>query len=241
MKQGSEYYFYQTDHLGTAQKMTAVNGAVIWSAKYSSFGEADVGPSSTITNDLRFGGQQYDRETGIHYNHFRYYDPKTGRYFTQDPLKLGNILIVKQRFSGTLSAHLIYKFMLASPQVLNVYQYVKNNPLKAIDPNGLMSKIPGWLIKQAEKQIRDQIAGKAVDEISGNPEIDYPPEQQQMDKDTDGDGQSDYFDEDDDNDGMPDKFDDSPLTPYQPIDRDTPYQTDWWINSKKTCEDYSNS
>ncbi|MGW4632974.1 RHS repeat-associated core domain-containing protein [Nocardia sp. NPDC004415] len=36
----------------------------------------------------RFQGQQYDSETGLHYNHHRYYDPDTGRYLTQDPLGL---------------------------------------------------------------------------------------------------------------------------------------------------------
>ncbi|MCP4703099.1 MAG: hypothetical protein GY865_00695 [candidate division Zixibacteria bacterium] len=39
MKQGSEYFFYHNDHLGTPQKMTAVNGLVVWAAKYSSFGK----------------------------------------------------------------------------------------------------------------------------------------------------------------------------------------------------------
>ena len=42
MKDGENYYFYHNDHLGTPQKMTGVNGAVVWSAKYSSFGEATI-------------------------------------------------------------------------------------------------------------------------------------------------------------------------------------------------------
>ena len=67
MKVGGQYYFYQNDHLGTPQKLTAVNGAVVWSAKYSSFGEAEVDISSTITNNLRFPGQYFDQETGLHY------------------------------------------------------------------------------------------------------------------------------------------------------------------------------
>ncbi|MGW6698238.1 DUF6531 domain-containing protein [Nocardia sp. NPDC055049] len=36
----------------------------------------------------RFQGQQYDPETGLHYNLHRYYDPETGRYLTQDILGL---------------------------------------------------------------------------------------------------------------------------------------------------------
>ena len=42
MKVGANYYFYQNDHLGTPQKMTSINGAVVWSATYTAFGEATV-------------------------------------------------------------------------------------------------------------------------------------------------------------------------------------------------------
>jgi RHS repeat-associated protein len=102
---------YQNDHLGTPQKLTAVNGAVVWSAKYSSFGKAEVDDSSSITNNLRFPGQYYDQETGFHYNYRRYYDPMTGRYFTPDPIGLrGGI---------------------------NLFSYVLNNPINHKDYFGL--------------------------------------------------------------------------------------------------------
>ena len=64
-RQADNVVIYQNDHLGTPQKLTAVNGAVVWSVKYSSFGEADVDPSSSITNNLRFPGQYEDSETGL--------------------------------------------------------------------------------------------------------------------------------------------------------------------------------
>ncbi|MDY0091091.1 MAG: RHS domain-containing protein [Candidatus Vecturithrix sp.] len=38
-----QYYFYQNDHLGTPQKLVAQNGAVVWSAQYTAFGEAVIG------------------------------------------------------------------------------------------------------------------------------------------------------------------------------------------------------
>ncbi|WP_305787049.1 RHS repeat-associated core domain-containing protein [Symbioplanes lichenis] len=37
---------------------------------------------------LRFPGQYFDAETGLHYNVNRYYDPATARYLSQDPLGL---------------------------------------------------------------------------------------------------------------------------------------------------------
>ncbi|MEA1875828.1 MAG: RHS repeat-associated core domain-containing protein [Bacteroidota bacterium] len=118
MKIGTEYYFYHNDHLGTPQKMTAVNGAVVWSATYTSFGNAEVDPSSTITNNLRFPGQYEDQETALHYNGHRYYDPNTGRYLRLDPIGLeGGI---------------------------NLFTYTTNNPINAIDPLGLLDIPEGF-------------------------------------------------------------------------------------------------
>ncbi|MCD4742971.1 MAG: RHS domain-containing protein, partial [Desulfobacteraceae bacterium] len=52
MKVGDEYFYYQTDHLGTPQKLTVGNGEVVWSAKYNSFGRAEVDDASTVENNL---------------------------------------------------------------------------------------------------------------------------------------------------------------------------------------------
>jgi len=41
-----------------------------------------------IEQNLRFQGQYFDSEAGLHYNSFRYYDPEVGRFITQDPLGL---------------------------------------------------------------------------------------------------------------------------------------------------------
>ncbi|MBA3030311.1 MAG: RHS repeat-associated core domain-containing protein [Desulfobacteraceae bacterium] len=111
MKVGTEYYFYHTDHLGTPQKMTSTNGAVVWSAKYSSFGEANV-EIGTIENNLRFPGQYYDGESGLHYNWFRHYYPQIGRFTQGDQL-------------GFIGGD------------LNLYSYVWNNPTNLIDKYGL--------------------------------------------------------------------------------------------------------
>jgi RHS repeat-associated protein len=71
---------------------------------------------STIIN-LRFAGQYYDAETGLHYNYYRYYDPQSGRYITSDPIGLEG--------------------------GLNTYSYVGNNPVFDIDPLGLSATLLG--------------------------------------------------------------------------------------------------
>jgi RHS repeat-associated protein len=49
----------------------------------------DADPSQRrITQNLRFQGQYFDAETGLHYNRFRYYDPTVGRFVSQDPIGL---------------------------------------------------------------------------------------------------------------------------------------------------------
>ncbi|MBC3778170.1 RHS repeat-associated core domain-containing protein, partial [Pseudomonas sp. SWRI99] len=64
---------------------------------------------------LRFQGQYFDAESGLHYNRHRYYDPRLGRYLTPDPVKLAG--------------------------GLNQYQYVPN-PTGWVDPLGLTSSCP---------------------------------------------------------------------------------------------------
>lgn len=45
-------------------------------------------PPAIIEQPFRFQGQQFDEETGLHYNRFRYYDPSVGRFASQDPIGL---------------------------------------------------------------------------------------------------------------------------------------------------------
>jgi len=87
----------------------------VWEAWYEPFGEAHVHPTSSVVNNHRFPGQCFDQETGLHYNYHRYYDPKTGRYITADPI-------------GVLGS-------------LNLFVYAENNPIHFLDPWGLKT----WL------------------------------------------------------------------------------------------------
>ena len=88
-----EIAFYQCDHLGTPQELTDCDGQVAWSAQYKAWGQAKQAISGAarkagMRNPIRFQGQYFDEETGLHYNRYRYYDPDTARYLTQDPIGL---------------------------------------------------------------------------------------------------------------------------------------------------------
>jgi len=127
-----DYYFYHNDHLGTPQKMTDPSGAVVWSATYSAFGEAHVDPNSKVVNNLRFPGQYQDQETGLHYNGWRYYKPRVGRYLRVDPAHLlKHVEDTRLIFSQSV--------MNVAWQFENYYCYSLNNSINYIDPHGLKS------------------------------------------------------------------------------------------------------
>ena len=113
--QDTQPFHYQLDHLGTPQELTDPDGEIVWSAHYRAYGEIARLDISKIENPLRFQGQYFDPESGLHYNRHRYYNPDIGRYLTPDPVKLAG--------------------------GINAYQYVLN-PTGWVDPLGLSCK-PG--------------------------------------------------------------------------------------------------
>jgi RHS repeat-associated protein len=101
---------YHLDLVGTPQAVSDESGLHVWSAEYGSYGEALIKGDPAV-NHLRFPGQYYDAETGLHYNLHRYYDPRLGRYISEDPI-------------GFLSSS------------LNLYAY-PTDPINRSDPLGL--------------------------------------------------------------------------------------------------------
>jgi len=119
----SSLYYIHTDHLGTPRVVTNPITGMVWTWYSDPFGKTSVnddvdGDGIKFDFNLRFAGQYYDSETGLHYNYFRDYDPSTGRYVQSDPIGLGG--------------------------GLNTYGYVGGNPLYWIDPLGLESEQGGY-------------------------------------------------------------------------------------------------
>jgi RHS repeat-associated protein len=116
--------YFHTDQIGAPRELTDTDGSVSWRASYRAWGatlvveypevprEAEAA-AAPVHQPLRFQGQYFDAETGLHYNRFRYYDPDIGRYVSQDPIRLAG--------------------------GLNFYQYAPD-PLQWIDPLGLAKR-----------------------------------------------------------------------------------------------------
>ena len=108
-----------TDPLGTPRQISDQAHNIVWRWDAAPFG--DTAPNQDPDLDgqvfefnLRFPGQVFDAETGMHYNHFRDYDPGIGRYIESDPAEL---------VDGT-----------------NPYVYALNSPIRYTDPYGLWVK-----------------------------------------------------------------------------------------------------
>ncbi|MEG3753032.1 RHS repeat-associated core domain-containing protein [Psychromonas arctica] len=117
----NQIYYYHLDQLGTPICLTDVEQKIVWENQGDLFGCEDKKEQDSlepekknnIENPLRFQGQYFDGESGLHYNRFRYYCPKQGRFIHQDPIGLNG--------------------------GINHYQYAPN-PVNWIDPFGLCAK-----------------------------------------------------------------------------------------------------
>ncbi|WP_200878030.1 RHS repeat-associated core domain-containing protein, partial [Burkholderia paludis] len=132
-------YYFHNDVSGLPEELTDAEGELVWQARYKVWGNSvqeewvarapqlsvpkwgavqEATPTSVHVprpQNLRFQGEYLDRETGLHYNLFRYYDPDTGRFISPDPIGLAG--------------------------GLNLYQYAPN-PNSWIDPWGLCRTSP---------------------------------------------------------------------------------------------------
>jgi len=104
--------FFQADGLGSIVKTTNSIGTVTATRRYDSFGNLEVGAN----NGYSYTGREWDAETGLAYYRARYYDPKIGRFISEDPLRF---------IVGT-----------------NFYPYVENRPTNSRDPLGLAPDDP---------------------------------------------------------------------------------------------------
>ncbi|WP_192831529.1 RHS repeat-associated core domain-containing protein, partial [Morococcus cerebrosus] len=120
-------YYFHCDQIGIPREMTDKDGNLLWFGNYTGWGRLK--EETRVTNSayqpFRLQNQYADRETGLHYNFFRYYEPDAGRFVNQDPI-------------GLLGGENLYAF---AP-----------NAQGWVDPLGLMAQLIKLFIKMLSKQ-----------------------------------------------------------------------------------------
>lgn len=119
---GVNVFYVHTDHLNTPRRISRPSdNAILWRWDADPFGtsaanEDPDGDNNLFAYHLRFPGQYFDPETGLHYNYMRDgYDPASGRYTQSDPIGLKG--------------------------GLNTYAYVNGNPILLFDSLGLKVEV----------------------------------------------------------------------------------------------------
>jgi RHS repeat-associated protein len=130
------------DHLGVPRELIDTNGTIAWSTKLSAWGSEFASSPSKVDCPIRFPGQWFDAESGLHYNRYRYFDPEIGQFISQDPIGIDG--------------------------GLNLYRYAPNS-LNYIDLLGLdicANRKKGEDFKNAVKDELEKAGFTVVDEVT---------------------------------------------------------------------------
>ena len=89
-KSRQQIHYFHCDQIGIPREMTDDEGNLVWFGNYTGWGRLK--EESKVTDSayqpFRLQNQYADRETGLHYNLMRYYEPEVGRFVNQDPIGL---------------------------------------------------------------------------------------------------------------------------------------------------------
>jgi RHS repeat-associated protein len=171
-----QQWYVHPDHLDRPSKMTDVSQNVVWDAWYWPYGDVR-SITGTASNNLRFPGQYFLAESGLHYNWHRHYDPSTGRYTQADPIRDalalqpvnfgGSQLFVPGGISGGSQLKLnfasagYYNGEIGSelPEFIDgasIYAYARSAPSFLIDLLGLASgSCPLVAVQQCPDALKD--------------------------------------------------------------------------------------
>ena len=83
-------HYFHCDQIGIPREMTDKDGNLLWFGNYTGWGrlKEETKVTDAAYQPFRLQNQYADRETGLHYNFFRYYEPDAGRFVNQDPIGL---------------------------------------------------------------------------------------------------------------------------------------------------------
>jgi RHS repeat-associated protein len=99
-----------TDALGSTVAVSDASGSAVTQYTYDTFGAVSA-TNPAFPNPFQFTGRENDGLVGLYYYRARYYDSSAMRFLSEDPLR--------------------------GQEEINLCAYVKNNPLRFVDPSGL--------------------------------------------------------------------------------------------------------
>ena len=130
-------HYFHCDQIGIPREMTDKDGNLLWFGNYTGWGrlKEETKVTDSAYQPFRLQNQYADRETELHYNFFRYYEPDAGRFVNQDPIGL---------WSGE-----------------NFYQFAPNNHIW-IDPLGVSLRKGKHAI---ERQLQGRNVGNVTNDL----------------------------------------------------------------------------
>jgi RHS repeat-associated protein len=134
--------YYHQDRLST-RVITDGAGAVVGTTDQLPFGE-EIGVSG---EGEKHKFTTYERDGALDYAVNRHYDPQRGRFNQVDPLGMGAVSLV-------------------DPQSLNLYSYVRNDPVNSVDPSGLNDR-PASIDNKGGIHCSAQYSGEECGGLSG--------------------------------------------------------------------------
>ena len=110
-------FYYSQELPGHVAGLISAADQVVNSYENDPWGQP-INTTEQVPQPLRYGGREYDTETGFYYLRARYYDPQLGRFISEDPIGLDG--------------------------GINPFAYVGDNPVNASDPFGLAGCASGY-------------------------------------------------------------------------------------------------
>jgi RHS repeat-associated protein len=138
-----DYYF--ADHLGSAHVVTNASGTIQDDSDFYPYG-GERSYTSSSGNTRKFTGKERDSESGLDNLTARFYASTTGRFMSADDSKY---------------------VVAADPQTWNLYGYVANNPLNAVDPTGHAPNPPDYLRPENKYKPMQHSGGGPGEEFGG--------------------------------------------------------------------------
>ena len=89
---GGTTAWYLTDKDGSVRDIVSTSGGVLDHIVYDSYGNVVTETNVSNGDRFKFDGMQYDSATGLYFDNARYYDPSGGRFVSQDPRDLAQVI-----------------------------------------------------------------------------------------------------------------------------------------------------